>query len=71
MSNCQNVNYIPTDTRLISMDFPTSLYEKIIAITIPIIILTSVLGLFTPQTQLQKNGHCMYVRDLKECLWIY
>jgi len=34
MSNCQNVYIIHTDTRLISFEFPTSLYEQKMAITI-------------------------------------
>ena len=28
MSNCQSVNIIPTDTRFISLEFPTSPYEQ-------------------------------------------
>ena len=34
MSNCQNVNIILTDTRLISLEFPTSPYEQKMAIVI-------------------------------------
>ena len=71
MSNGQNVNIIPTDTGLISLEFPTSLYEQKLAIIVPIIMPPSVLGLFTPLILLQKNGHCTYVRNLKEYLWMY
>jgi len=70
MSNCQNVNIIHTDTRLISLQFPTSIYEQKIAITNPIIMPGTVLGLFTALRLLQNYGHCMYVRNLKEYFWI-
>jgi len=34
MSNCQNVNFLHTDKCLISLEFPTSLYEEATVIKI-------------------------------------
>ena len=71
MSNCQNVNFIPIDTCLFSLEFPTLFYGRERAISVTKIAQLLFLSCLHHRHNYKENGHCTYVSSWKEYLWIF